>query len=426
MGYPKSTCRNSRTISKPALFLNPRVSGIFVERLMVFLYIEYKAMEKYDVVVVGGSCAGAAAGVTLAKAGRKTLLVDKAIFPRPKLCGGMITDKTFRLLKEVYGVDFDRLIDSRYDAFEVHHAALGKVSGYRDPSHVLYMIHRDEFDHAFLKEAEKAGCTLLLGDKVIGVPGDGVVTDSGRKIGADYIIGADGPYSVVRKARWPDNGRRKTVVVALEVEVPYEALKCFEKRGTAIPQIHFGFLDQGYGWVFPKMDFSVVGIAGVLPPGVRNIREVFLAFLESLCGDITPILSRIKGFPVPVHNFVKQPGCGKILLAGDAAGLVDPLTGEGIYFGALSGFLAARTILGQRSPADTYNALVRRHIHGLFRQARIARSPFFRPSLHALVLRKMGHNGKWCKYFLALLSGKMDYKQCLMTILRDRRIYPVI
>lgn len=383
-------------------------------------------MERYDVVIVGGSCAGAAAGVTLAKAGRKTLIVDKAVFPRPKLCGGMITDKTFRLLEGVYGVDLDGLIDSRYDAFEIYHAALTKVSGYRDPSHTLYMIHRDEFDHAFLREAEKAGCTLLCGDKVIAVHGHGVVTDSGKEIVGDYIIGADGPHSVVRKALYGGDGRRKTVFVALEAEVPYEDLKCFRNRETAVPQIHFGFVDQGYGWVFPKKDFSLVGIAGVLPPGFRNIREAFLAFLESLCKDTTPLLARIKGFPVPVHNFVRKPARGRVLLAGDAAGLVDPLTGEGIYFGALSGVLAARAILGHRSPADTYNSLVRQHIHVLFRQARIARTLFFRPSLHGLVLHKMQKNGKWCKYFLALLSGEMDYKECFTAIVRDRKVYPVL
>jgi len=87
-------------------------------------------MEKYDVVVVGGSCAGAAAGIILARAGRNTLIIDKAEFPRQKLCGGMITEKTVRLLQEIYTASFDNLIDSRYNAFGVYHASLGRISSH--------------------------------------------------------------------------------------------------------------------------------------------------------------------------------------------------------------------------------------------------------------------------------------------------------
>jgi len=337
----------------------------------------------------------------------------------------MITEKTVRLLKELYGTNVDGLIDSRYDAFEVYHSSLNKVSGYRDPSYILYMIHRDEFDHAFLREAEKGGCTLLLGDGVVNVRDNAVVTGSGREIAADQIIGADGPHSVVRKFMYRE-AQKKDVVIGLEAQVAYEDLKCFQNKQTAVPRIYFGFVQQGYGWVFPKKDFAVVGIAGIVQPGVKNIREAFLIFLETVCKDTTNAVSGIRGLPVPVHNRVRQPGRGNVLLAGDAAGLVDPLTGEGIYFGVLSGTLAARAILSHGNPAGTYNTLVQRHIQGLFRQARIAKALFYRPSLHAYAMHKMQKNGKWCKYFLALLSGDMDYKKYFMTILRDRRVYPPI
>ena len=236
----------------------------------------------------------------------------------------MITEKTVRLLKELYGTNVDRLIDSRYDAFEVYHSSLNKVSGYRDPSYTLYMIHRDEFDYAFLREAEKGGCTLLLGDGVVNVRGNVVVTDSGREIAADYVIGADGPHSVVRKFMYRE-AQKKDVVIGLEAQVAYEDLKCFQNKQTAVPRIYFGFVQQGYGWVFPKKDFAVVGIAGIVQPGVKNIREAFLVFLETVCKDTTHSVSRIRGLPVPVHNLVRQPGRGKILLLEMRPGLLIPL-----------------------------------------------------------------------------------------------------
>jgi geranylgeranyl reductase family protein len=379
-------------------------------------------MEKYDAVVVGGSCAGAAAGITLARAGRNTLIIDKAEFPRQKLCGGMITEKTIRLLQKIYTVSFDNLIDSRYNAFGVYHASLGRISSHRS-EHILSMIHRDIFDDFFLKEAKKAGCTVYLGDKVIGIREGNINTAGRREIAADFIIGADGCHSVIRK-ELHRTIKDKNSPMGLEVNIALDNLKFYLPCEEVFPWIFFGYVQSGYGWVFPKKDFATVGIAGLAHYDDKNLLVALKFLLAAVCVDPDRVMGEIKGHPVPLNNCFEEPGFGNILLVGDAARLVEPLTGEGIYFAALSGRLAAHAILTHGDHAGIYNVSVKRYLSSLFRQARLARALYFNRWISSYAMHKMKGNAKWCRYFLALLSGEMDYVKYFKTVLRDRTVYP--
>lgn len=379
-------------------------------------------MEKYDVVIVGGSCAGAAAGTILAKAGRNTLIIDKAKFPRQKLCGGMIPDKTVRLLQEIYAVSFDTIIDSRYNAFGVYHFSLGRISSHRSDA-PLFMIHRDVFDDFFLKEAEKAGCKTCLGDRVTGIRNNTIKTDSGREVVSDFIIGADGSHSIIRKQLY-DSKKDENSPVALEVDIPYDNLKFYSPHEEVFPWIFFGYVKIGYGWLFPKKDFATVGLAGLALYNERNVLVAFGRLLTTVCLDPTRVMGEIKGHPVPLNTCCDEIGRGNILLVGDAARLVEPLTGEGIYFAALSGRLAAQAILAQGDHAQIYNVFVKQHIYSLFWQARLARTIYFNRLINVYAMHKMKGNAKWCKYFLGLLSGEMDYVKYFRTVLRDRTVYP--
>ncbi len=96
------------------------------------------------------------------KAGRNTLIIDKAKFLRQKLCGGMITEKTVRLLQEIYSVSCDTIIDSRYNAFGVYHSSLGRVSSHRSDA-TLSMIHRDTLMIFSLRKPKKQAVRRILG-----------------------------------------------------------------------------------------------------------------------------------------------------------------------------------------------------------------------------------------------------------------------
>jgi len=378
-------------------------------------------MEKYDVVIVGGSCAGAAAGTILAKAGRNTLIIDKAKFPRQKLCGGMITEKTVRLLQEIYSVSFDTIIDSRYNAFGVYHSSLGRVSSHKSDA-TLSMIHRDTFDDFFLEEAKKAGCKTCLGDKVVRIYNTTINTSSGREIATDFIIGADGSNSIIRKQLYGST-KDEGSPIALEVDIPYKNLKYYLPQEEIFPWIFFGYVKTGYGWLFPKKGFATAGLAGMLLNDDKNLLVAFKRLLATVCLDPTKAIGEIKGHPVPLSTRCDETGSNNILLIGDAAKLVEPLTGEGIYFAALSGSLAAKAILTQGDHAYIYKSFVKQHINSLFWQARLARSIYFNRLINAYAMHKMKRNAKWCKYFLGLLSGEMDYIKYFTKVLRDRAVY---
>jgi flavin-dependent dehydrogenase len=285
------------------------------------------------------------------------------------------------------------------------------------------MIHRDVFDDFFLKEAKKAGCTAYFGDRVIGIRDGNINTADGREIAADFIIGADGCHSLIRK-ELQRTTKDENSPIGLEVNIAYDNLKFYLPSEEVFPWIFFGYVQNGYGWIFPKKDFATVGIAGLTHYDGKNLLAAFKLLLATVCVDPVRVMGEIKGYPVPLNNCFEEPGIGNILLVGDAARLVEPLTGEGIYFAALSGSLAAYAILRQGDHAGIYNVAVKKHLSSLFQQARLARALYFNRWISTYAMYKMKGNAKWCRYFLALLSGEMDYIKYFKTVLRDRTVYP--
>jgi len=380
-------------------------------------------MKKYDVVIVGGSCAGAAAAHTLAANGRDVVVVDKAVFPRKKLCGGLLTEKAIPLIKEIYGdVAREDFVLMESSAFGIYHADMGKICKWSGPNERFFAVDRSAFDHYFLERARASGCAILCGHAVKEADQGRIVLDNGDVLSGDFIIGADGPYSVVRRAV-SSHVRKTEFAVGIEADIPYEHLTCFD-RDDIYPQIYFGFINAGYGWVFPKPAFVTVGLGGLTRSNGRNMKDHYERFLRRLLKDGAMMPDRFSGYPIPFHNFTKEPGKGKVLLAGDAAGLVEPITGEGMYFAMLSGKLAAEAVLSEKDALVTYIAALRSRIYPLFQQAFWLRKAFYHRSMSFLAMRKMRSNAKYCKYYLDLISGAVDYKQYLGLILKDRNRYP--
>jgi len=379
-------------------------------------------MEKYDVVIAGGSCAGAAAAHTLAANGRKVAVVDKAVFPRKKLCGGLLTEKAIPLIKEIYGeVAREDFILMESSAFGIYHEDLGKICKWSGPTERFFAVDRASFDHYFLKKAQSSGCTVLCGHAVKEVAQGRVLLDNGDVLSADFIIGADGPYSVVRRAV-SSRVRKTEFAVGIEADIPYEHLTCFDRDGV-YPQIYFGFINAGYGWVFPKPAFVTVGLGGLTRSNGNNMKDRFQSFLRRLLKDEARMPERFSGYPIPFHNFMKEPGKGNVLLAGDSAGLVEPITGEGMYFAMLSGKLAAEAILSEKDALAAYIAALRGRIYPLFQQAFWLRKAFYHRRLLLFAMHKMRSNAKYCKYYLDLMSGAADYRQYLGRVLTDRNHY---
>jgi len=329
-----------------------------------------KESSLYDVVIVGGGPAGATAGYVLAKHGVRAILIEKAHLPRDKICAGLITLKTVRLTERIFGEPVSTLkergiIKRECQGYRVL-APTRRVTERHDVNMPFYLIGRELYDHYLIKRAVNAGCELIEGEEVTTLDPVSmeIETSSGTRLKGRFIIGADGVNSRIRR-RFPVDlfGRDKwasNVAPAHQITIPIERLNPLPD----VPTLYFGLLRHGYGWVFPGTDSVKIGLAGLKRENRENILDIFKGFLRYLgiTGEV-----RINSWIVPYGSYLPHPAFRNILLTGDAAGLADPLMGEGIYYAQRSGELAAEAILdcintGKNDAEEGYCKRIKQHI----------------------------------------------------------------
>jgi geranylgeranyl reductase family protein len=310
-------------------------------------------MKRYDAIVVGAGPAGSTAAYRLAAAGAGVLLLDRARFPRDKPCGGGVT---LRAVKEI-PFAIDPVVEQVVTTAELRLAFAKTVERGRGP--LAYMTQRRRLDHFLAEKAAAAGADLRDGMKVATIEGT-TVTANGERFSADAIVGADGVNGV--SARQLALGGNKTVGVALEANVPNRRIDAARYRGRFV--LELGTVPGGYGWVFPKGDHVNVGVGGWETEGPR-----LRAHLEELCREHrirVSDLEDVRGYRLPCRAPDSRLSRGRALLVGDAAGLIDPLTGDGMFEAYLSARFAAeeiRSLLGGKVGAlDGYGSRLTRHL----------------------------------------------------------------
>lgn len=325
-------------------------------------------MHHADVVIAGAGPAGSTAALVLARRGVSTLILDKAVFPRPKLCGGLLTWKSVRLLERVHGLNAASLVSAGIVDSPAHEYSLlhkGRPLAQGRLAYPFHLVRRTAFDAHLLHLAEEAGARLETGQAVLDCSPDGTLDTDRERVSGRFVIGADGVNSVVRgcfgldRAAW-----NKNLAAAVEIRVPRDAAPYVTSR----TELHAGILPAGYGWVFPNRDGMVLGICGLRRPGL-NFRRAFTEFLRGLGVDDTDGFLRrhpLKGHPLPYGNALADPVQGRILLAGDAGGYADPLLGEGIFYALLTGFFAGQAVADGlehgRDPGPAYRERIRGHV----------------------------------------------------------------
>ena len=359
----------------------------------------------HDLIIIGAGPAGAAAGITAARAGLRVALIDKAEFPRDKLCGGGFTGRSRRHLREIFGRDVTG--DLFRCCTRMRLTAAGVPLADLPDAPPIWMTMRRDLDAMLVAAACGAGCEPLTGQRVAGFsPETGtVVLAEGRTLSAPVLMGADGANSVVAKAlfgRAYDPGR---IGFGLEIEAPVAG------DGDAPVEIDLAAARWGYGWAFPKAGSVTLGVGGLhaCNPDLRGALNAFAAR-----HGVEPGQLRCKGAFLPFGEVRAIPGKGRVLLAGDAAGLVDPITGEGIAWAMKSGQLAAQAVIAARA-AGVPDAALRPYARALrpvqaeLRRARVLRALVYQPRLQPAFLRLLAREPGLQRRYLSLLAGDLDY-----------------
>ena len=292
--------------------------------------------DRYDVIIAGAGPAGSICARACAKAGIRTLLLERDTFPRFKPCGGAVSERAIALLGLPLPPDLiERECFGARIHFRDHRIEI------RKDCRIAVMVSRERFDHYLADRAVDAGAVLRQNEPVQGVSVSSdrveVRTDQER-YEARCVVGADGANSIVGRTVRPLFARDE-MAVALVGTVPAGDRE-IDDRLSGLLDMHFGVARMGYGWVFPHRGYYGVGVMGRASE-FEDPLTVFSAFAASV-GLPAP---RPQGHTIPWGGFPRTVVGPRTLLAGDAAGLADPFHGEGIYSAILSGKLAAQAVV---------------------------------------------------------------------------------
>lgn len=276
----------------------------------------------FNVVIIGAGPAGCVCGYLLRKAGVNCAIVDFATFPREKICGGGLTPKAYELLHEL-------MPELHYDYQGVRRFRLkmdGKTLCVVDLAKELRMVRRKDFDHELLKQYQAAG-GVLVNDAFSSFTEkeDGsiqVTLKSGAQLVCDYLVGADGANSRVRKQL---TGKRAANTLWMEQYVPKgenEFVFEFSNR-----------YKKGYSYRFPNMDWDVIGMGG------------YYASPAEIANRVDAFFSNSPKYGAHISVDTVASGKSNVILIGDAGGFANKVTYEGLYYAIATANNASKAIL---------------------------------------------------------------------------------
>ena len=387
---------------------------------------------KYEVVVVGAGPAGSTAAKFLSEKGVKVLLLDKQKFPRDKPCAGGLPIRTLERFKFIQ----DDWIESySYGACGYSSSLKYKLELRRDEP-LIAMVLRKKFDHELVKLAINCGTSFMDGvsakDIKILDNKAKILLENGNNIESEMVIGADGVWSTIAKKSGLCKNK-KDICMCLFEEYPLscKTLDNFldEKRYC---HIHINVnKTAGYGWVFPKKEHVNIGITEfkqTLVPARRrkNLKDTFETYIKILQENkIIPDnlkIGRIRGAALPTCPSEKTYS-DRVILCGDAAGLANPISGEGIYYAMSSGEIAAEVITEALDKNNTTEKFLSRYQkiwnNDFGRDLKILyRTSKFWSRNNEKLVRIISKDRKLSELVLDLITGQRDIRKCMGKIIK--------
>jgi len=310
-------------------------------------------MNKRDVIICGAGPAGSSLAYFLSRRGFDVLLLDKAKFPRVKPCAGAFQVS----LNDFFPFSLEPIAEDKATGF--YFAKNGRRFSIEVGNPIAYTVNRKRFDDFLLRKAIASGAEFLGECRVIKAE-EGVVYSTPGKFKGKIIVGADGVNSVLRK--FGRYRKFKSLMKTISADIPIS----FEKKLG----FDFSYTKGGYAWIFPKGKMTHVGFGN--RPGAFKNGEIILNKILEDYGFPEP--ENIYKWTYPLFSSPELLVWRNTLLIGDAASLVNPVTGGGIYNAVQSAYLASKAIdlnLRERKTLKVYQDMIEKSMYPMFYSAKV-------------------------------------------------------
>jgi geranylgeranyl reductase family protein len=371
------------------------------------------ASHQFDLVVVGAGPAGTAAARDAARHGARVAIVDGS-HPREKACGGGVTGRALKVAGALAAQVPATLL--RTAVFEADGRSARVPMDGDEP---LRVVARAEFDAALLAEATASGAVHVRA-RAMRLDRDHrswhVITNGADALRAPWIVAADGPCGISRKQLCKPFDRSQLSIAAGSFV-----------DDVASDEVRVAFVDDptGYFWSFPRTDHLA---AGACAQADASTAAALHAVTDRWLDRYPPAAGKPRrrySWPIPslsVRDLDTEIVSGDgWMLTGDAAGLVDPITREGIYFALRSGQLAADA-LGGTDPARIYAAAVRDELCAELRRAARLKAAVFEPRFTRLLVEALERSASIRRVMIDLIAGRQSYKRLKRRLLATLEI----